>query len=405
MLNLIVKIGVTVRTIILLILSSLLNTVSAVELEKAIMMLEAMGDYDTAEPIAFKLTQQKKRHHDRIEFLKKYGHSEFVGIVYQQSWKAISVAENTAMLRSFIKVRPNGVYSQVALDQLLVLYQQENTILGYQELIKAFPNTAQAAKALNAIYKLAYERAQKHANDDQNVKIYDAYIQTFPASPYLKEVVKKAETLEYQSISDTLNGFSISNLFSDKQQQKETLARKLYNEHRRLQQKGQWLIAQRKYNLLQKTDFVDTKAYTEMMDRQETQDFRQALFSYQQQTNQQLENLKHIYQEESQRIIQTIEQQAQLTRQAIVEQGRRNRHDMATLTSAIDDLSYEKGRLADAVNQQTDQIAEATRQASYEQRQLFERSQETARRQVRQNRHCAEVLTTKGEYTIFSGCP
>ncbi|MBF0229690.1 MAG: hypothetical protein HQK63_08905 [Desulfamplus sp.] len=359
----------------------------AIDLEKAVEMLEASEDFETAEPLAFKLTQEKNEHYYRIAFLKNYPSSEFAEIVYMQTWKDVKDSGNMAKLQSFVKVMPNGEHSMEALDILFSLYQQENTILGYQDYIKAFPNSPQAVSALEGIYRLAFERAKTQADKLKSVAFFDEYIRTFPTSPYIEEAVSKAEAMEYESIQETIDSFTVKNVFSSKQEQKEAVARKLYNEMRKWQKQNQLLIGQRKYNLLRKDIFVDTTAYTEMMDREETIAFRESVLSFQNQTTQQMKDLKQLYRQESQRIVDTLRQEAQLTR------------------ASIADLSYEKGRLADAINSQTDTMVEEARRSSYEQQQMLEQAQEESRREAEKSRHCAEVLTKKGKYTFFSGCP
>lgn len=379
--------------------------VSAIDLEKAVEMLEATGDYETAEPIAFKLTQEKPEHYYRIRFLDKYPASEFAEIVYVQTWRDVKDSDNIPKLRSFVKVMPGGPHSLEALDLLFACYQQENTILGYQEYIKAFPNSPQAVNALEAIFRLAFDRAVKHADKLDSVAFFDEYIRTFPTSPHVEAANRKAEEMEFSAIENTLEDFSIGNLFSSKQDQKETIARKLYNEMRHWQRQNEMLISQRKYNLLQKSVFMDTAAYTELMDREETIEFRQSVVSFQNQTTRTLEDLNRLYSEESRRIVETIRREARQTRAAITEQGEKARGDLRYLASRVSDLSYERGRLADAVNQQTHTMMAEARRASYEQEQMFQRGQEEARRQSHRSRHCAEILSRHGKYPLFSGCP
>lgn len=386
-----------------------LATATAVDLEKAVEMLEAAGDYETAEPIAFKLTQEKPEHYYRVKFLSRYPASDFAEVVYLQTWRDIKDARNIPMLRSFVKAMPGGAHSLEALDRLFELYREEDTILGYQEYIRDFPNSPKAVDALQSIFRLALRRAVTHADKLDSVDFFDEYIRTFPTSPYLEEANRKAEEMEYAAITDTLGGISLGNLFSNRQQQKETIARKLYNEMRFWQRNGQLLIGQRKYNLLQKDLFIDTEAYTEMMDREETIAFRKSVVSFQERTNRQLDDLNELYRQESKRIIDTIRREAELTRTAIAEQGGKTRGEIRRaadgIMSGVSALSYEKGRLADAVNQQTDRMMDEARRASYEQQQMFDRAEEEARRRSRQSRHCAEVLSRHGKYPMFSGCP
>ena len=359
----------------------------SIELEKAVEMLEAAGDFDAAEPVAFKLTQEKPEHYYRIRFLDRYPRSEFAEIVYLQTWRDVRDSGNTAMLQSFVKAAPHGAHALEALDLLFALYKKENTILGYQAYIEAFPNSPRAVDALEGIFRVAYKRASKHADRLNSVKFFDEYIRTFPTSPYIERANRKAEEMEYQAIQETLDKFSIGNLFSSKQDQKETIARKLYNEMRSWKRRGELLISRRKYNLLQRDIFIDTEAYTEMMDREETIEFRKTVVAFQDRTTRDLEELNRLYQEESRRIVETIRREARRTRES------------------ISDLSYQKGRLADAVNEQTSRMAAEARRASYEQERMFERAQEESLRSAAHSRHCAEVLAENGKYTWLSGCP
>ncbi len=377
----------------------------SLELEKAVEMLEAAGDFETAETVAFKLTQEKPELYHRIRFLDRYSRSEFFEIVYLQTWADVKDSGNTAKLQSFVKAAPFGEYALEALDRLFALYKTENTILGYQAYIEAFPNSPRAVDALQGIFRVAFERASKHADKLNSVKFFDEYIRTFPTSPQVEAANRKAGEMEYQAIEETLDKFSIGNLFSSKQGQKETIARKLYNEMRFWKRQNQLLISQRKYSLLQKNLFIDTEAYTEMMDREETIEFRKSVVAFQEQTTRNLEELNRLYQEESRRIVETIRREARLTRKAISEQGEKARQGMQYVASQISDLSYQKGRLADAVNEQTGRMEEEARRASYEQERMFERAQEEARRQSIQSRRCAEVLSKNRKYTLFSGCP
>ncbi|MGK5091272.1 hypothetical protein WDW89_04545 [Deltaproteobacteria bacterium TL4] len=377
----------------------------AVDLERAVASLEAAGDFETAEPIAFKLVQDRKEYYYRIEFLRKYPVSTYVDVVYEQTWKDVKNSDNTAKYRSFVKARPAGSHSMDALDSLLALYKKENTILGYQEYLTDFPNSPQAVDALNGVYSVAYNRAVEHAAKKVDPSILDEYIRTFPGSSYLEQANTKAEEVEYKAVIREIEGISLNKLFTSKQEQKETVARRLYNEMRQTQQKKEFLIGQRKYSLLQKEMFLDTKAFTELMDREETLAFRREVLNFQRETGDNFRKLQTLYQQESQRIVQTIQREAELTRQVISEQGQRTRSDIQYMASQIADLSFEKGRLADAIQDQTRRIEDESRRASSEQEQMFAQAQEQSKKQQRHALECNEVLSKKGKYTFWSGCP
>jgi hypothetical protein len=134
-------------------------------------MLEASGDFELAETVAFKLAQQQPEHYQRINFLHKYPGSEFAEIVYAQTWRDIQGSGNIPELRSSIQVRPAGAHALEALDLLFALYAQERTLLGFQEFLAAFPNAPQAVKALEAIFDLAFKRALTHADKLDSVAL------------------------------------------------------------------------------------------------------------------------------------------------------------------------------------------------------------------------------------------
>ena len=115
------------------------HSASAVELEKAVVMLEAAGDFELAETLAFKLTQEQPEHYHRINFLHKYPDSEFAEIVYAQTWRDVKDSGNMAKLRGFIQVMSAGAHALEALDLLFALFEQESTILGFQEYLDIFP--------------------------------------------------------------------------------------------------------------------------------------------------------------------------------------------------------------------------------------------------------------------------
>ena len=122
------------------------------------------------------------------------------------------------------------------------------------------------------------------------------------------------------------------------------------------------------------------------MDREELIIFRQKLLHNQTQTQQKLVQLEQLFKQESQRIQQTIKQEALHTRHLID-------NSLSNLSASIGELSYEKGRIADAINEQTDSLEQATKKSSYENERLFNQAQENAREQSSKNRECAEVLS------------
>ncbi|QTA80220.1 Uncharacterized protein dnl_25160 [Desulfonema limicola] len=197
----------------------------AVDLEKAVEMLEAAGDFETAEPVAFKLVQEKKEHYYRIEFLRKYPRSEFAEIVYIQTWKDVKDSGSIPKLMSFIKAAPGGPNSLEALDRLFNLYRNENTILGYQEYIRAFPNSPQAVDALQGIFRLAFERAGSLAEKENSVPFFDEYIRTFPTFSPCGRSQSESPRYGVKIHHPEPYSFSMGNMFLGRQPQKKTIAR------------------------------------------------------------------------------------------------------------------------------------------------------------------------------------
>ena len=370
------------------------TNVHAINLEKALKMLEAVQDYETAEPIAFSLTQKKKEAYYYIHFLKQYPYSDFTETVYTQAWVLVKDKANKRLYTSFIKVRPKGEYAYDALDKLFNLYQQENLITGYQGFIKNFPNAPQAISALKAIHLLGFQRAIKN----NTVSGYDAYILGFKNSIHSEEAIQKAKSLALSQLDNSLNSKLSLAYWTNKQEQKEMKARKLYNEMRQAEKNNQILLLDRNYFLLKQTLFLNTKVVTEVMDREELLAFRQILIKAQTGIQQKMGQLGQLFKQESQRIQQVIKQEASRTR-ATIDNG------LSSLTASIGELSYEKGRIADAINEQTYSLEQAAREANDENQRLFNQAEENAQTLSSKNRECAEVLSQHGDYPWYSGCP
>lgn len=367
---------------IFLLLFSTIN-LNAINLEKALKMLEATGDYETAEPIAFNLTQKKKEFFYYIHFLKQYPYSDFTDTVYEQTWKFVKNKSNKKMFTSIIKVRPKGKYSYDALIKLFELYKKENLIVGYQEFMKNFPNAPQAIKALKSIHKLGFQRAVKL----NTVKGYDTYILNFKGSTYIEKAKQKAKDLEVDKIHNELNDKLSLSYWTSGQERKESVARKLYNEMRKAEKYDNTLLFERNYYLLEQNLFLNTKVVTEALDREELIDFRKVLLNTQRQTHKKLEQLGELFKSEFQKTREMFD------------------NKLSNLTDSIGELSYEKGRIADAIYEQTQSLEEAAREASRENQRLFNEAKENSQNISRKNRECAELLSERGEYPWYSGCP
>lgn len=147
--------------------------------------------------------------------------------------------------------RTDRLHAYAGLTKLFELYQQENTIVGYQAFIKDFPNTPQAITALKAIHRLGLQRAEVM----NTVKGYDAYVTSFKNSAYNKQAIQKAKSLALNQLQHTLTDKLSLVYWTDKQQQKELTARKLYNQMRQAEKQQQMLVVDRNNFLLEQSPF------------------------------------------------------------------------------------------------------------------------------------------------------
>jgi hypothetical protein len=271
-----------------------------------------------AEALAYRYTLDSDDAPACLTFLEQFKSLDYRQAVYSRAWELLRATDNQFLLEKFVQLEPQGVFIFPAISLLFHnFYKKQNTISAYHEFINSYPNSPQAILALEEVYRLEFEQTKK----ENTVAAYDVYCKNFPYSSYYKQAYDSGKAIEGENLEKEVKGGFLS-WFSDQQQKKETVARRVYNEMRMANADGFNFLVQRKYEFMNEK-FNDTKAFSEMLDRQETREF-------------------NIYIKES------IAKIAEL--KAVMENGLKQISNSAA--DSISNLSYRNGPIAYAINMQ-----------------------------------------------------
>ncbi|SEH04768.1 hypothetical protein [Candidatus Venteria ishoeyi] len=292
----------TIKTPLFLILLSLTMSSAALDDADIVQGLEALGDLETAYPLAMQVTQQENSYKAWRDLAKKYHQYDNDNQAYLAAWSAVKKLNLENAYRDFLKLRPQSPLNAQTIHALFLLSRELDTIQGYLRLMEDFPNTPEAVQALLRIHEIAFSRAQEKHQPD----IYDAFVQTFTGAKQIPQVIE----LAYQAEKTNL----ITQDEKTTDSGHERLARRLFNEVREAEKANNVLVMDRKYRLLGLDRFKDTQVYTELLDREER-------LSYHQRQSQQQADLIANMDKLRQSVVQELKTQGQSTRTSIHSQG------------------------------------------------------------------------------------
>jgi len=431
---------------ILLLCSLLFHTYSATALDQAdiVQGLEALGDWEAAYPLAVNVAQTENSYHAWREVATKYRDYDHDHHAYLAAWQAAQTLNAEQAYRDFLTLRTQSPLNAQAIHALYQLTRELDTIQGYLGFMKDFPNTPEAVQALLRVHEIAFKRAQ----EKNEPEVYDAFVQTFTGAKQIPQAVELAYQAEKTALQAEIDGawYDLSaKFFAD--ENRERVARRIFNQARDAEKTGTMLVAERKYRLLDEWEaFKDTKAYTEHLDRQERLDYRQRQAEREKQLAAQIDTLRTA-------VVQTVQNEHAALRQAVQAQGDKITREVRLQGERMEDalLAHNQmlqqqfaavGAQLDATNQRVDkQIGQvyndmgnalsqvqhqmnaqvgaisnalnaqtaAMQQAAYENNRqnevLFQRASEQQYSEGRKNRRCGEMLAKYGKYRMFSGCP
>lgn len=406
---------------LLALLLILTTTAQAITDEEIVTGLEALGDLEAAWPLALNLAQQRNDYGTWRKLAEKYAKYDPDDQAYVTAWNAAREVDTVMVYQDFLSLRQPSPYNALAVHRIFELKQELDTIQGYLDFIKAFPNSVEAVAAMLRIHEIAFDRAK----EADSPEVYDAFVKTFPEAKQAPQAIELAFQAELRALKEETEPglFDLAaRFYSD--EHRERIARRVYNEGRVTEQAKDELVMDRKYRLLGEELFRDTETFTAMLDRDERLAHQQRMAEHQQRIQGGLETLREA-------VVSELQLQGERLEAAILEHNRRIKRQFTQVYSDMDqgfkqvygDMSQgfrrvddQFGRVYGHINSQMGQIsraieqqAHAARQAAYQaqahQDRLFRKSQEEARSQSYKNRRCAEQLAKRGEYGFWSSCP
>lgn len=395
--------------------------------------LEALGDFEAAYPLAVDVAQQQNDYRTWRELADKYREYDQNSQAYLAAWQAAQHLNLEQAYRDFLKLRSQSPLNAQAIHAVYQLTRKLDTIQAYLRFMNDFSNTPEAVQALLRVHEIAFQRAKKKHDPE----VYDAFVQTFTGAKQIPQVIKLAYTSEQASLKAEINGdwYNLLNKFYV-DENRERVARRVFNQARDAEKNNKLLAAERKYRLLDEWEaFKDTKAYTEHLDRQERLDYRQRQAKRAKQRAQQIETLRKA-------VVETVKNQHAALRQEVRLQGKRmeeallmhnkmlkqqfsalgqqldatNQRMDRKIGQVYDDMgnalnqvrhqvNAQVGAISNAISAQTAAMQQAAAHANYQQQQLFDKAKEEQRWQSQKNRRCAAELARKGKYGFWSSCP
>ena len=395
-------------------------TANALTDTQIIQSLEALGEYEAAWPLALSEAEKRDDYQAWRKLYLKYHRYDAKGVAYRSAWRRAVALNSEGVYRDFLTLDPDSPDNALAMHAIFRLRGELDTIEGYRSFIADFPNSVEAVQALLRIHEIAWSRARKADRPE----VYDAFVHDFPGAKQTPDAIEAAFQAERRAIEEELSAELLGvklPYFSD--EKRERIARRLFNEARMAEKAHQDLVADRKYRLLGLDLFRDTRAYTELLDREERLAWRTHLKEHQARVESATAQLESA-------LVNALDTQTHRLEDAITEHNRAMdrriravRDDMRQgfqaaanalhRSQADNDRRFAQvygamnngfAQVGGALRQQAQAMQQAASQAGREQEILFRRSQEEARYQQRLNRKCAEELARYGKYGFWSNC-
>ncbi len=275
---------------------------------------------------------------------------------YLWLWQAALATNEAHVYQNFLAYDPDGALTPFAVHQLYQLAKDQDTIEAYQAFMQAHPNAPESLLALEQAIALTFARAKNQAEAQQQPEFLEKFAAAFPWSPLAQQALDLAKNQYQQSISEEIAAIdALKEGFSDLLARKETVARKIYNEARRLEKQAgsvapneaaaaiawqtQHYQAERRYSLLDNL-FPESKVVSEMLDLEELRAFRAEM-------RQAFADMKNHQDEQFAAVAEQINTMTTVLQQSIAEEAEKTRNlvqEEANKTRAV--VREESSRLS-----------------------------------------------------------
>ncbi len=271
----------TISYIIILLIAISVPRVWSITDKQIVQALESLEDWEAAYPLAYQIAQQENTYYLWRNIAKKYARFDTHQRAYLQAWQHAYRLNQEAIFRDFLKINPKSPFNRYAIHALFKIIKASKDIGKYQRFITEFPTVIESIEALLKTHEITFQRA-KEVNDPL---VYDAFVETFYGAKQIPQAIELAfqaekEILE-KAISKTKN-------YEDR----EYIARRLFNEARIAEKAGNSLVATRKYRLLNLRLFIETQVFTELLDREERLAYQKLMLKKQTETTESIKEMR-----------------------------------------------------------------------------------------------------------------
>ncbi len=299
----------SIKTLLCTFLICLTSSVFAITDEEVVQSLESLGDLETAYPFAYKLAQKQKTYTAWRDMAIKYAKFDTDEKAYLQAWQFAHTLNQKSIYQDFLKIKPQSPLNNQAIHAIFKLLKVSSQIEKYLSFLTEFPDVIESIDALLKIHEIAFQKA-KEANESL---IFDAFVITFPYAKQIPQAIKFAFDAEKHRLEEEFSSMD--------QEERENIARRLFNKARVAEKQNEPLIAARQYQLLHLEIFSETKIWTTLLDKEERIAYQKLMQTKQDEMLQNINEMRNA-------LIETIQAQTQFIEQAVLEELQSPRLDL-----------------------------------------------------------------------------
>ncbi len=297
------KTNTYIKTLLCTFLICLVSSAFAITDEEVVQGLENLGDWEAAYPLAYKLAQAQNTYQAWRDMATKYAKFDTDEKAYLQAWQFAHTLNQKSIYQDFLKIKSQSPLNNQAIHAIFKLVMASGKIENYLSFLTEFPDVIESIDALLKIHEIAFQRA-KEANEPL---IFDTFVITFPYAKQIPQAIKFAFDAEIHRIEKELSSMD--------QQERENIARRLFNKARVAEKQNEPLNAARQYQLLHLEIFSETKIWTTLLDKEERLAYQKLMQAKQDEMFQNINDMRDA-------LIETIQAQTQFIEQAVLEELR-----------------------------------------------------------------------------------
>lgn len=267
--------------IIILLIAISVPRVWSITDKEIVQALESLQDWEAAYPLAYQVAQEENTYQSWRHLAKKYASFDTHQRAYLQAWQHAYHLNQEAIFRDFLTINPDSPFNRYAIHALFKIIKASKDIEKYQAFIQEFPNVIESIEALLKTHEITFQRA-KEVNEPL---VYDAFVETFYGAKQIPQAIELAFQAEKARVETDISQ-------TKSYEEREYIARRLFNEARIAEKAQNSLVATRKYRLLNLKLFIETKVFTELLDREERLAYQKLMLKKQAETTESIQEMR-----------------------------------------------------------------------------------------------------------------